>query len=212
MPCLRSLELARPAWVHAFLDAIEKGTVRTTDLEPARVQLLQKSPDENVRKRVAKLFAGTGPSKRLDVIAKYQKSLELKGDAAKGKAHFKETCASCHKLEGVGEAVGPDLAAIKDRGLESVLTNILDPNREVLPQYYTYLLTTDDDVTITGMIATETANTVTIRKADGGAETVQRVNIASLRSSGLSAMPEGLEEKLDLAAMADLLAYLSSIK
>jgi putative membrane-bound dehydrogenase-like protein len=204
--------LARPAWVAAFLDAVEKKTVLPTDLEPARVQLLLKSPDEKARARAAKLFAGTGPSKRQDVIAKYRKALDLKGDAAKGKAVFKEACASCHKLEGVGEAVGPDLASIKNRGTEAVLVNVLDPNREVLPQYYTYLLTTDEDVIVSGMIAAETANTVTIRKTDGTSETVQRVNIQSLRSTGLSAMPEGLEEKVSLQAMADLLAYLSSIK
>jgi putative membrane-bound dehydrogenase-like protein len=204
--------LARSAGVAAFLDAVEKGTVRPTDLDPARVKLLQQSPDEKIRARAAKMLTGTQPSKRADVLMKYQKALELKGDAAKGKALFKNSCASCHKLEGVGEAVGPDLAAIKQRGLESVLTNILDPNREVLPQYYTYLLTTDDDVTITGLIAAETANTVGIRKADGTSATIQRVNIASLKSSGLSAMPEGLEEKLDLQAMADLLAYLNSLK
>jgi putative membrane-bound dehydrogenase-like protein len=204
--------LSRPAWVTALFDAIEKGTVRPTDLDPARVQLLQKSADEAVRARAAKLFAGAAKSKRADVIAKYQKALDLKGDAATGKVMFKETCAACHKLEGVGEAVGPDLASIKDRGAEAVLTNIIDPNREVLPQYYSYVLVTDGDVIVTGMIATETANTVTIRKSDGMTETVQRVNIASLKSTGLSAMPEGLEEKIDLQAMADLLAYLASIK
>jgi putative heme-binding domain-containing protein len=204
--------LSRPAWVGAFLDAVEKKTVLATDLDPARVQLLQQSPDEKVRARVAKLFAGGTPSKRQDVIAKYQKVLDLKGDAVRGKTVFKDSCASCHKLEGVGEAVGPDLAAIKNRGTESVLANILDPNREVLPQYYSYLLTTDEDVIISGMIAAETANTVTIRKSDGTSETVQRVNIQSLRSTGLSAMPEGLEEKINLQAMADLLAYLNSIK
>jgi putative membrane-bound dehydrogenase-like protein len=204
--------LSRPAWVNALLDAVEKGAVRPTDLDPARVQVLRQSADEKVRGRATKLFAGAAMSKRADVIARYQKSLELKGDPAKGKAVFKETCAACHRLEGVGEAVGPDLASITNRGAEAVLTNILDPNREVLPQYYTYVLTTDADVIVTGMISAETANTVTIRKADGTSETVQRVNIASLRSTGLSAMPEGLEDKLDIQAMADLLAYLNSIK
>jgi putative membrane-bound dehydrogenase-like protein len=204
--------LSRAAWVGAFLDAVEKGTVRPADLDPARVQLLQKSPDEKIRTRAAKLFAGVGLSKRADVIARYQKALELKGDIAKGKAAFKETCAACHRLEGVGENVAPDLASVKNRGSEAVLTNILDPNREVLPQYYTYTLVTDADVTITGLITAESANTVTVRKADGASETVQRVNIASLRSTGLSAMPEGLEQKIDVQTMADLLAYLNSIK
>ena len=204
--------LARATWVNSFLDAVEKKTVLPTDLDPARVQLLLKSPDEKVAARAAKLLGGTAPSKRQDVIKKYEKALDLKGDAVKGKMIFKESCAACHKLEGVGEAVGADLASIKNRGAESVLTNIIDPNREVLPQYYSYLLTTDEDVIISGMIAAETANTVTIRKTDGTSETLQRVNIQSLRSTGLSAMPEGLEEKITLQAMADLLAYLNSIK
>lgn len=204
--------LARAAWVGAFLDAVEKKTVLTTDLDPARVQLLLKSPDEKTRARAAKLFGGAAVSKRADVIKKYEKALDLKGDALKGKAIFKEHCAACHKLESVGENVGPDLASIKNRGTESVLANIIDPNREVLPQYYSYLLITGDDTIISGMISAETANTVTVRKTDGMSETVQRVNIATLKSSGLSAMPEGLEEKISLQQMADLLAYLGSIK
>jgi putative membrane-bound dehydrogenase-like protein len=204
--------LSRSAWLIALLDAVEKGTVKPSDLDPARVQLLMKSPDAAVAARVAKLFGASAPSKRLDVLAKYQKAIELKGDAVKGKAIFKDNCSACHKLEGVGDVVGPDLASIKNRGTEAVLTNILDPNREVLPQYYTYLLTTDTETIISGMIAAETANTVTIRKADGRSETVQRVNILSLKSTGLSAMPEGMEAKIDLQAMADLLAYLGSIK
>jgi len=204
--------LARAAWVNALLDAVEKGTVRPTDLDPARVQVLLQSLDGAARTRAGKLLAGAGPARRAEVVAKYQRALDLPGDAVKGKAAFKEACAACHKLDGVGEAVGPDLASVKNRGAEAVLTNILDPNREVLPQYYSYLLVTDGDVILTGMIAAETANTVTIRKADGTSETVQRVNIASLRSTGLSAMPEGLEDKLDLQAAADLLAYLRSIR
>jgi len=204
--------LGRSDWQNAFLDAVEKGAVRPADLDPARVQSLQKSSPAKVAERVAKLFGGTALSKRKDVLAKYQKATELKGDAAKGKLLFKDNCSACHRLEGVGEAFGPDLASIKNRGTEGVLANILDPNREVLPQYYTYLLSTDEGTDLTGMIAAETGNTVTIRKADGKSETVQRVNIASLRSTGLSAMPEGLETKLDLAAMADLLAYLGAIK
>ena len=204
--------LSRAAWQNAFLDAVEKGIVRPADLDPARVQSLQKSSPTKVAERVAKLFGESALSKRKDVLAKYQKVTELKGDVAKGKLLFKDNCSACHRLEGVGEVFGPDLASIKNRGAEAVLTNILDPNREVLPQYYTYLLSTDEGTDLTGMIAAETGNTVTIRKADGKSETVQRVNISSLRSTGLSAMPEGLEAKLDLAAMADLLAYLGSIK
>ena len=49
-------------------------------------------------------------------------------------------------------------------------------------------------------------------RADGTTETVLRIHIDELRSTGLSFMPEGLEKQLDVPAMADLLAYLNSIK
>ena len=204
--------IARPAWRGGLLDAVEKEVVRPADLDPARVQLLHKSPDEKVRGRAEKLFAGTSPSKRADEIAKYRKSLELKGDAGKGRAVFKESCAACHKFGGVGEAVGLDLAAIKDRAPGSLLVGIIDPNREVLPQYTLYLLVTDDDRILSGMITSETADSLSIRQSGGTAETVRRSVIQSLRGTGLSAMPEGLEEKIDLQAMADLLTFLAAAK
>jgi putative membrane-bound dehydrogenase-like protein len=203
---------ARPTWVGAFLDAVEKGKVKTGDVDPARIQLLQASGDKALRERAARLFAGTKLSKRADVVAAYQKALTLKGDAAKGKGIFKTVCSSCHRLEGVGESVGAELSAIRDRGTEAMLLNILDPNREVLPKYLTYYLETDKGRALTGMITAETATGITLRRADGTSETVARVNIAELRSTGLSFMPEGLEKQVDVQGMADLLAYLNSIK
>jgi putative membrane-bound dehydrogenase-like protein len=203
---------SRPAWVTAFLDAVEQGKVGRGDVDPARISLLQTSSDARLRARAAKLFAGTGLPRRQDVVAAYQKALRLKGDAARGKAVFKNTCSACHQLEGVGNAVGADLSGIRDQGAEAILLNILDPNREVKPQYVTYVLVTDSGRLITGMITADAANSLTIRRADGVSETVLRRDIEELRSTGLSFMPEGLEKQVDLQGMADLLAYLSSIK
>jgi putative heme-binding domain-containing protein len=203
---------ARPVWVSAFLDAVEQGKVKSAEVDPARMSLLQASADERTRTRAARLFAGARLGKRQEVVAAYQGALELKGDSVRGKAIFKAECSACHRLEGVGTAVGADLSAIRDRGLEAVLLNILDPNREVKPQYLSYVLVTDTGRTITGMITAETANSVTLRRLDGTGETVARSNIEELRSSGMSFMPEGLEKRIDVRGMADLLAYLSSVR
>jgi putative heme-binding domain-containing protein len=203
---------ARTAWVLAFLDAVERGKVARGEVDPARIQLLQSSSDMKVRARAKKLFAGAGLSKRGDVVKAYRKALELKGDPARGKLVFKNHCSACHKLEGVGHAVGADLSAIRDQGMEAVLLNILDPNRDVKPQYLSYLLETKSGRTITGMITAETASSLTLRRLDGTTETVLRIDIDQLRSTGLSFMPEGLEKQIDVPAMADLLAYLNSIR
>ena len=202
---------ARPVWAEAFLDAIEKGTVGRADVDPARLELLKKYPAAAVRARAVRIFTATQP-RRQDVVETYQKSLRLKGDRERGKAVFKEQCSSCHQLEGVGRQLGADLAAIRDRGLESVLLNVLDPNRDVMPQYQSYVLATTTGRVLTGMIAAETANSVTIRKPDGGEEIVPRHQIEALRSTGLSFMPEGLEKQIDVPAMADLLAYIGTVR
>ena len=60
------------------------------------------------------------------------------------------------------------------------------------------------------LIAAETANSVTLKRAEEVTDTVERSEIEQLRSTGLSIMPEGLEKQIDPAAMADLLAYLSN--
>jgi putative heme-binding domain-containing protein len=202
---------ARPVWAQAFLDAVETGAVGRGDVDPSRLELLKKYPAAAVRARAVRIFT-TAQARRQDVVAAYQKSLRISGDRERGKAVFKEQCSTCHRLEGVGRQVGADLAAIRDRGIDSVLLNILDPNRDVMPQYQSYVLATTSGRVVTGMIADETANSVTIRKPDGGDETVPRHQIEEMRSTGLSFMPEGLDKQIDVPAMADLLAYISSVK
>lgn len=215
-PQLRAMSLetllARPEWVNAFLDAVEQQAIARADLDPARMALLQKHDDAGIRERAAKLFAGTTLARRQEVVDAYQKALEIKGDVERGRMHFRKVCAACHKLEGVGESIGADLNAIKDRGTAAVLLNILDPNREVKPQFLNYVVVLESGRTLTGMIAAETANSLTFRKADGTSETILRVDIDELKGTGISFMPEGIEKQVDVNAMADLLAYLNAIK
>lgn len=203
---------ARPASINAFLDAVEQGTIRTGEIDPARIQLLRVFADATIQKRAEKLFKGTNLSARKEVVAEYQKSLDLKGDAKNGKELFKKHCAACHRIEGVGEQIGAELGAIKDRGPDFILLNVLDPNREVLPKFITYYVQTDTGRTLTGMIMAETATSLTLRRPDGTQETILRVNIEELRSTGMSFMPEGLEKSINHQEMADLIAYLMSAR
>jgi putative membrane-bound dehydrogenase-like protein len=202
--------LSRNNWIPTFLDAVESRKVARADIDPARVALIKKSPARNIGPRASKLFAS--PPDRQKVFEEYRKALDIKGDPAKGKLVFKNNCSSCHKLEGVGEEVGADIKAIRDRGLEGVLLAIVDPNREVKPQYLTYAVQTKAGRQVTGLVTAETATGLTIRRADGVSENISRTDVESLRSLGLSYMPEGLEKQIDIPAMADLLAYLNSIK
>src|SRR5262249_32939843 len=111
---------ARPPWINTFLDAVEMGKIKTGEIDPARIKLLQVFTDTKIRGRAQKLFAGTQLSKRKDVVDAYQKALTLKGDAKNGKELFKKNCAACYRVEDVGEQIGADLSGIKDRGADFI--------------------------------------------------------------------------------------------
>ena len=204
--------LSRPAWIASFLDAVEQGKVGRGDIDPARVSILKKHPDDRIAKRASKLFGDVGLSKRADIVSRYESALTVPGDAARGKQVFKTNCSACHKLEGIGTEVGADLKAVRNRGMSAVMLNILDPNREVKPIFLTYVAITVDGKSLTGMIQSETANSLRLRRPDGTAIEVRRSDIDELRSTGLSFMPEGLEKQVDIQSMADLLVYLDSIR
>jgi putative heme-binding domain-containing protein len=165
-----------------------------------------------VKSRAKALQAKLGSSSRQQVVELYREALSRRGDAERGRAVFRKSCAVCHRLENFGYELGPNLATIKNRGPEAVVLNVLDPNREVNPQYQSYLAITTDGLTHTGMIQSETATAVTLSRGENKSETLLRNEIEELRSSGLSLMPEGLEKEIDVAALADLLAYLEGVK
>ncbi len=200
--------LAHADRVPTLLDAIAAGQFKPAELEPARVQQLLAQPDEKMRACAAELLASVKPGRRQDIVDAYRPALQLAGDAAAGKRHFQKVCAACHRAEGVGHEIGANLAAIKNRGPEAILVNLLDPNREVNPQFVNYTLTTSDGRILTGMIDAETATSVTLKRAEGVTDTVLRVNIDELTATGQSLMPEGLDQQLDRQAIADLIAYL----
>jgi putative heme-binding domain-containing protein len=91
-----------------------------------------------------------------------------------------------------------------------LLVSILDPNRDVKANFGNYLLVTRDGDDLSGCIVSETPTGITMRRAGNLQDTVLRKNIKSLRSTGLSLMPEGVEGGINPQQMADLIAYLQT--
>jgi len=92
------------------------------------------------------------------------------------------------------------------------LINILDPNREAQPNFMTYTLVTVEGRVLTGIVAAETANTVTLTRAEGKQDIVPRSRIEMLVSNGKSLMPEGLEKELSPRALRDVVAWIKGLK
>ena len=108
-----------------------------------------------------------------------------------------------------GNAIGPDLAVVKDRSAPYLLAHILDPNRAVEDRYVFYTASTNDGRVLAGMIAGEAGNSITLLGLDGKEQLILRSEIRSLVSSGRSLMPDGLEGAINEQGMADLIAFLA---
>lgn len=202
---------ARPVRTTALFDSIDAGELSISDIAKPRLLIAAKSKDAKIRTRATGYLNRAGSKLRKDVVDAYADVLDLAGDFDRGRAIFRKQCGVCHKVEGFGHEIGPNLATIKTRGPETILVNVLDPNREVNPQYLNYVVLTQDGRAMTGMISAETATSVTLRRAESASDTVLRVDIDQLKSTGVSIMPEGLEETIDKQSMADIIAYLMQV-
>ncbi|HQU42795.1 MAG TPA: c-type cytochrome [Pirellulales bacterium] len=199
--------LARADRIGPLLDAVEARRVPSADIPPARRTLLVQHGDAAIRTRAGRLLAAD--TKRRNVaLAEYQSALKLSADLGRGQAVFQRECQACHRLGERGHNVGPNLLSVRNRTPAEVLANVLDPNREVAPNFQEYIVLLDEGRTITGIISEETATSVTLRRAEGIAETVLRQNIEEISGTGRSLMPEGFEKKIAPQEMADLVAYL----
>jgi putative heme-binding domain-containing protein len=203
---------ARPERIAALVDALERKQVLALAIEPARLTQLRKLPDAKLRTRALKVLAGQVAPARGKVVEAYATALDLKSDAARGKAVFKKSCAACHKLENVGTQVGADLlAALRNKSRQALLIDILDPSREVDPRFLSYQVTTVRGQVLTGMIQSETAVSLTLRRGEGAEDTILRSQIDTIESTGKSLMPEGLEMQVSKQDLADLIEYLVKI-
>lgn len=201
--------LSKPDRTLALLAAIEKGTVKAGELDPARVQQLRNHPNANVRTKAVAILASSIPADRQKVLADYAGIIDMKGEVTKGKTIFQNHCASCHKLDGVGNDVGPNLlATLTGKSTRDLMTAILDPNREVDTRFLSYTATLNDGRVLTGIVASESANGLTLRQADGKEDSILRADLESLKSSGQSLMPEGMEKQIPKQDLADLITFL----
>lgn len=205
--------LARPAWALRCLEAVRDGTIGRGELGPARTALLRASASSEVRRIATEVLEEEGRAgDRAAVVDAYRAALDREGDGDRGRAVFRRACVACHRLENVGNAIGASLAGIGESGADSVLLNILDPNRDVKPDYLVYTVETRDGQAHSGMIRSESANSLVLRRLDGSDREVLRKDVTAMRGLGISFMPDGLEAQISIGEMADLLAYLEEVE
>lgn len=205
--------LRRPTATLQLLAALQSGDIPLAHLDARRRHELLAYPDERVRSQAQTLLNAQGKSSsRAEVVARYEAQVAaLRGEVSRGRAVFEKRCATCHRLDGVGHAVGPDLSALTDKSTTALLTAILDPNRSVESKFLDFVVVTVEGKQYSGIVTAETSNSITLLGQEGREVTVLRDEIELLQTTGKSMMPEGLERDLSAQDLADLIAYLRSV-
>jgi putative heme-binding domain-containing protein len=156
---------------------------------------------------------GRPPAKDIDA---WLKRLEGNGDADAGARIFFHpkvgTCSKCHRVDGRGADVGPDLSSIGRTERRHILESILQPSNTVAPHYLAWHLETADGKVRNGMLIHTQLDEYTFLDAKGERFKVKTGDLMEQRTLTTSIMPDGLVDLLTDQEIRDLLAYLQSRK
>jgi putative heme-binding domain-containing protein len=152
----------------------------------------------------------TNPADRKAVLANYQSSLALKGAVGHGQEVFAGACALCHSVNGIGFAVGPDLATLRDKPRDYWIQNILAPDAVVEPKFISHTVELKDGRVFAGVIKSETATSLSLLQPGGLTGTVLKTDVKQVRPSKVSLMRSDLEKTISPQDMADLIAFLTN--
>ena len=189
------------------------------DLKGDATAILHESADPSVRAEGAKLLpppkAASG--RTLPTIAELTRR---DGDADRGRAVFARAngsggvaCASCHRVQGEGRWIGPDLSTIGVKyGKDELFRSILYPSAAVGYSYKTNILALKDGRTVTGLVVEESPDRIVVKQADGRRESIRPGDVEDRKLSDLSLMPEGLAEAMTDRELVDLVSFLSTLR
>ncbi|HEY2783986.1 MAG TPA: PVC-type heme-binding CxxCH protein [Fimbriiglobus sp.] len=150
-------------------------------------------------------------------VEAFSRKVAESGNAKRGKFVYLNTaavaCATCHKLEGLGGNVGPDLTRVWDtQTVEKLVESMLDPSKEIKEGYQSFRATTLSGATHVGLKVADTPQAVTIRDSNGKDVTIARKDLDDLKPSPVSLMPDNVVSQLGYEQFIDLLAFLKSRK
>ena len=202
--------LRRTSFTLSLLKAVEKKIIAADEIPPSRLTYLRGHRNSEVKGLALKVLGRKSNAAREKIITTFLPAIRLEGKIKPGQEIFVTRCATCHRLNGQGFELGPDLETTRRWSKAELLTHVIDPNSKVEPAQKIYQITTRTDEDYAGLIVAESANSITLGQPQGIKTTILRANIRKMKSLGVSMMPEGLEAGLALQDMADLLSYLKN--
>lgn len=180
----------------------------------AMIDLADHSTAKTTYERIAESVAG---SKAANLRSFEQYALTHDGDPSRGRELFVQEsvtkCTICHKVNGQGGEVGPDLTHIGGKfGRPHLIESLLEPSRQIVEGYRTALIQTVDGAIHTGVVKEQSEKQVALLDAAGKRIVLDVSQIAERKDSPLSLMPEGLTEQLSPEQFTDMVAYLETLR
>lgn len=206
------LMLRRTSTTKILLAAMDKGDVSPGVVDLDQRTRLLRSGDKDIKELATKIFGGGVSANRKQVIETYKAAATGTGDPHAGEKAFKKVCAACHRIDGQGHEVGPDISDVRNKTREQLLFDILDPNGAVEPRWTDYSVATVDGRVLNGLLVSQTEEAIVLRRSEGKEDVIPRADIEMLRATGKSIMPEGIEKDLSVQEITDLLSFLKDRK
>jgi len=184
-------------------------------LSPDEVHALMKRFPAEVHEVARPLVAKLAEREREQEVYLTQlvdRTLQSPGNPERGREVFfsqKVGCYGCHRLEGKGGAVGPDLSLVgRFRDPRALLEAVVFPSSTIVPEFRSFAIVTRNGKTTSGMIVAETTDAVYLRTSQLAEIRLARKDIEEIAPSNISIMPQGLEKTMTDQEFADLLEFL----
>jgi len=211
-----------PAYQRSTSTDLGQKLIETLMAAPAVSSLLPDAISQTLKKYPPSVQQAAGPLlKRLAIDVEQQQARlnELQptlaaGDAKRGKTVFfsqQATCSTCHAINNEGGRIGPDLSKIGSiRTGRDLLESIIYPSTSFARCFEPYTIVTRDNQIHSGIIARESAEAIYLLTP--AEERIVRSTIVTQQPSRISIMPQGLDAALTGAELADLVAFLQSLR
>ncbi len=207
--------LARTATGANELLALARAGKLGDDVKFAASSELNSARWPEIKAEAAKLLP-LPPGQNAAPLPPISELVKLKGDAANGAKIFARQspgCIQCHVVRGQGTELGPDLSEIGSKlGKDALYESILDPSAGISFGYEAWNIVLKNGDEPYGLIASETAEELTLKVVGGIVTKFKKSDIASRQQSKLSIMPAGLQQGMTTEEFVDLVEYLSTLK
>jgi putative membrane-bound dehydrogenase-like protein len=202
----------RKDWAGDLLTAVGKKEVPRTDLNDNTILRIRALKSAQLNKQIEDVWGKVRdtPAELNALIDKMRGDLyESRASFARGAKVFDNQCRKCHKFEGAGHEVGPNLDGAA-RDIEYLLVNVIDPNRVVGAPYFQRIVKLKKGTVKTGLLAAEDDQSITLKTENDALTVILKKDIDEddgITISQKSMMPEGLDKAMSVQDFRDMVRF-----